>query len=133
MKIMVCYTATSTSRDAVREAQKHARVWNAKIEVVKAVKRDNPIKRSRLEEMEEEFENEINVLFEDEDLPYDAQLQIDDIEVGEKLVRLAIRKNMDLLFIGVKKRSKVGRLLFGSTAQHVILNSPCPVVTVNPL
>ena len=40
-------------------------------------------------------------------------------------------EDVDLVFIGVEKRSKVGKLLFGSTAQHVILNSPCPVVTVN--
>ncbi|MFZ1202247.1 MAG: universal stress protein [Desulfobacterales bacterium] len=37
---------------------------------------------------------------------------------------------VDQIFIGIKHRSKVGKLLFGSNAQHVILNAPCPVVTV---
>ncbi len=37
---------------------------------------------------------------------------------------------IDLIFIGVKKRSKVGKLVFGSTAQYVILEAPCPVVSV---
>jgi len=32
--------------------------------------------------------------------------------------------------VGVRRRSKVGKLLIGSTAQHVILNAPCPVVSI---
>ena len=39
-------------------------------------------------------------------------------------------QNVDMIFIGVRRRSKVGKLLFGSTAQYVILNAPCPVVSV---
>jgi nucleotide-binding universal stress UspA family protein len=37
---------------------------------------------------------------------------------------------IDLIFLGIVKKSKVGKLLFGSTAQYVILHAPCPVVTV---
>lgn len=35
-----------------------------------------------------------------------------------------------ILVIGVKKRSPAGKLLFGSVAQHVILNSRIPVVCI---
>jgi nucleotide-binding universal stress UspA family protein len=131
MKFMVCYDETDVSKDVVREAQKHAKVWQAGIDVVSAVMRVEPIKRSRLEEMEAQFESEVQDLFEGVDLPYNVQLQIDDIDVGEKIVKLAEKKKVDLIFIGIKKRSKVGKLLFGSNAQYIILNAPCPVVSVN--
>ncbi len=52
------------------------------------------------------------------------------LEAGEDLVRLAREEEIDEIYIGVKKRSKVGKFIFGSTAQYVILEAPCPVVTV---
>jgi nucleotide-binding universal stress UspA family protein len=131
MKFMVCYDETDVSKDVVREAQKHAKAWQARIEVVSTVMRVEPIKRSKLEEMEEQFESEVQDLFEGVDIPYNVQLQIDDIDVGAKIVKLAEKKKVDLIFIGIKKRSKVGKLLFGSNAQYIILNAQCPVVSVN--
>jgi len=52
------------------------------------------------------------------------------LTVGEQLVEFAEKKKVDQMFVGITKTSKVGKLLFGSTAQYVILQSPCPVVTI---
>jgi len=129
MKIMVCYQDTSTSRDTVRLAQKHAEVWKAEIEVVSTITREEPIKHSRLQEREEQFEAQIRDLFEDVDVPYKAHLLVNSTSAGEQLVRHATRKKVDFICMGIKKRSKVGKLIFGSTVQYVILNAPCPVLT----
>ena len=52
------------------------------------------------------------------------------LEAGEDLVQIAEEKKVDEIIIGVRRRSKVGKLIFGSTAQYVILNAPSPVVAV---
>jgi len=39
---------------------------------------------------------------------------------------------IDMVVVGIHKRSPTGKAIFGSTAQHIILNSPCPVITINP-
>lgn len=130
MKFLVCYDDMELSVNVIKEAQRHARVWNADLEIIKALTRKDPIRRSRLLEMEEELESEVQKLFEGVDIPYNVQLDVDDVERGEKIVEMAEMLDAEVIFLGIKKRSRVGKMLFGSTAQYVILNATCPVVTV---
>lgn len=38
-------------------------------------------------------------------------------------------ENMKII-VGIEKKSKVGKFIFGSNAQYVILEARCPVMTV---
>jgi len=130
MKFMVCYEASYQAREALKVAQKHAEVWGAKIEVIQTVTRELPLKHSQVKEMEEKLEAEVKKQFEGISIEYNAQLLVTSLEAGEQLVKFAEEEKIDQIFIGIQKTSKVGKLLFGSTAQSVILQSPCPVITV---
>ena len=66
----------------------------------------------------------------DKDLACESLLSIRGLEPGVDLVKIAREQDVGEIIVGVKRRSKVGKLLFGSTAQYVILNAPCPVATV---
>ena len=44
----------------------------------------------------------------------------------------ADRAGADVIIIGVRRRSPVGKMLTGSTAQAVILGADCPVIAVKP-
>jgi nucleotide-binding universal stress UspA family protein len=50
-------------------------------------------------------------------------------DLSPNAVQFAEDKQINEIIVGVRMRSKVGKLLMGSTAQHVILNASCPVVT----
>lgn len=48
---------------------------------------------------------------------------------AEKILEEADYEDASYLVIGGKRRSPVGKALFGSTTQTVLLNATCPVVT----
>jgi len=130
MKFLVCYDETNEAKKALKVAQEHAKIWQAELEVVNTITRVEPLKHSKVKKMEEKIEGEVKEILAGDDPPYDVQLLLTDLTSGEELVKFAEDQKMDQIFLGIVKKSKVGKLLFGSTAQYIILHAPCPVVTV---
>ena len=130
MNFLVCYDGTIEAKVALKVAREHAKIWQAKLEVVNTITRVEPLKHSKVKQMEEKVEKEVKEILGGDDPPFEVQLLLTELTSGEQLVKFAEDQKTDLIFLGIVKKSKVGKLLFGSTAQYVILHAPCPVVTV---
>jgi len=48
----------------------------------------------------------------------------------QEILRVAEEQKADLLVVGIHGRGAVDRLLFGSTAQHLVRQASCPVLTL---
>jgi nucleotide-binding universal stress UspA family protein len=53
-------------------------------------------------------------------------------DLAEDLVAVAERTSAELIVIGLRRRSPVGKLILGSNAQRILLDAPCPVLAVKP-
>jgi nucleotide-binding universal stress UspA family protein len=52
------------------------------------------------------------------------------LDPDDAIVRTAQRRGAELIVIGLRSRNPVGKLLFGSVAQSVILHADCAVLVV---
>jgi len=129
MKLMVGYDGSNSSKEALGLAKKHAKAFNAKVHVVHSMESGTDSQREEISAMEKELEWAKSV-FQKEDIPCDTHLLIRGLSPGEDLVVFAKDRGIDAVFVGIKRRSRVGKILMGSNAQYIILNASCPVISV---
>jgi nucleotide-binding universal stress UspA family protein len=128
MKILVGYDGSDLAKKALTLAVEHAKAFGAEvIHVLHSKVTDLPTKQHKLDEQDMD---EVRRSVEKEGLLCETHLLICNMDPGQHLVKFATDHAIDEVVIGVKMRSKVGKLLMGSTAQRVILEATCPVVSV---
>lgn len=86
------------------------------------------VDREDLEAMAEDVARDIAQTAIEDDFEYDVAAFIG--EPVEELTSFAEAHDVAYLVIGGRKRSPIGKLVFGSTAQSILLNYERPIVSV---
>ena len=129
MKLLVGYDGSNSAKEALNLAKIHAKAFGASIAVVTSMEKGTEGQREDISQAEKGLEW-AKSLFEENEIDCDTHLLIRGLSPGEDIVEFAKESQVDEIVVGVKRRSKVGKLLMGSTAQYIILQAPCPVVSV---
>ena len=129
MKILVGYDSTNAAKAAVEVAKTLAFGLGAEILVVTSIKSAIEARPEGIAEAESALDYTKSV-FEEAGVVCQTNLLIRGLSPGESLVTYAKHNRFDHIVIGVQRRSRVSKLVMGSTAQYVILNAHCPVTSV---
>ena len=61
---------------------------------------------------------------------YEMRQLVRGFEPAEDLISIAESSDAELIVIGLRRRSPVGKLILGSNAQRILLDAKCPVLAV---
>ena len=128
MKLLVCYDKKNKSSKAIDIAVKRAKQSNAFVYLVTSSASD--ASKADILEAENKLEYFADEDFKKNGISCETHILIRGLTPGEDIVKFAKEKNVDEIILEIKKRSKLGKIVFGSTAQFVILEAPCPVLTL---
>ena len=129
MNILVAYNASYVAKSALELARKHAKIFGAKVYVMSSSEGGAREKLDEVSKAKKELEA-AKEFVEKEGLECEVVQMARGLSPGEDLVRFTKENSIDLLYMGIEKKSKTQKILLGSTAQYVTLKANCPVTTV---
>jgi nucleotide-binding universal stress UspA family protein len=129
MKILVGYVPTPEGEAALDRAILEARLRDAELVVVHSQhggERDET-ERSIAQEAKLAV---VRRRLEAEGVWHSVRALVRGKDPGEDLLEFANEVGAELIVLGLRRRSPVGKFVLGSTAQDVLLSADCPVLAV---
>lgn len=129
MTVVVGYVPTKEGRAALRRAAQECRLRSAKLLVVSSSRggRDMQAEESR---RFDELLAEVHGQLDEAGIEHEERQFVRGNEPAEDLIAVAEEVGADFIVIGLRRRTPVGKLLLGSNAQRILLESSCPVLAV---
>jgi len=129
MRIVLGYRGTNVGKVLLELAVEHAKAFAGEVAILTSLPGGDHTSKDQIMEAEKNLETAKQFL-DKFGIKNETHLLIRGNTPGEDIVAFAKETSCYEIIIGVKSRSKVGKMLFGSTAQYVILKANCPVVSV---
>jgi nucleotide-binding universal stress UspA family protein len=127
MAVVVSFVPTQEGRAALRRAAEESRLRRTALVVVESDGARQP--EAATEEARAELDR-VRADLTAEGVPFEVRTPERAIEPATDLLAVADQLAADVIVIGLRRRSPVGKLLLGSNAQRILLDASCPVLAV---
>ncbi len=129
MTIVVGFVPTKEGRAALNRAVEEARGRRTRLVVINS----NRGGRDFDDEANRAAEAELQGVTDDltgDGVEVEVRQLVRGNEPAEDLISVAAETDADLIVIGLRRRTPVGKLILGSNAQRILLDAPCAVLAV---
>jgi len=127
--IVVGYVPKPEGKAALRRAAQEAKLRDSRLVVVNSHRGGREFDRDDAIESEAQLA-EVKSELASHGVEHDVRQLVRGMDPAEDLVNVATEVDAELIVIGLRRRSPVGKLILGSNAQRVLLDAPCPVLAV---
>ena len=129
MSVVVGYVATPEGEAALETAVAEARRLGVRLVVVLS---ERGHRFSSDSSDIERQADEVRLRLDEVGVGYQVLVTSRGRDVADDIIGAAQNDPAQLIVIGLRRRSPVGKLLLGSNAQRILLDAPCPVLAVKP-
>lgn len=129
MRIVAGFLRSDEGRAALERAIDETRLRDGELLVVHSMRGGERDEERQVLTYREEFE-QLETRLAGEGIRYRLVEYARGNSPAEDLLRAATDEGADLLVIGIRRRSPVGKLVLGSNAQDILLQADCPVLAV---
>jgi nucleotide-binding universal stress UspA family protein len=127
MPIVVGYVPTPEGRAAFERAIEEARLRGLRLIVVNASRGDALVDPRFASAQDWEA---VEAKLAASGVEHETARQVAAVDPADQLLRVAHETNAELIVIGLRHRTPVGKFILGSSAQTVLLAAECPVLAV---
>ena len=127
--VVVGYVAKPEGQAALTSAISEAKLRGAKVIVVNSHRGGQDFDRAASHKVDSEMES-VRSRLDEAGVEHEIRQLVRGFEPAEDLIGIASEVSAELIVIGLRRRSPVGKLILGSNAQRILLDAKCPVLAV---
>lgn len=129
MAVVVGYVSTKEGRAALDRALEECRLRGENLIVMHSDRGGPTMSRESARQTEEQLDA-LRAEVADSGVDVEVRGLVRGNEPAEDLIAVAEEVGAELIVIGLRRRTPVGKLILGSNAQRVLLDAPCAVLAV---
>jgi nucleotide-binding universal stress UspA family protein len=127
--VVVGYVAKPEGEAAVEQGIAEARLRNATLIVVNSHRGGREFDDDASVQSDRDL-TALEAKLKESGLDYEVRQLVRGFEPAEDLIGIAESSGAELIVIGLRRRTPVGKLILGSNAQRILLDAHCPVLAV---
>ena len=127
--IIVGYVDSAEGQAALDRAIVEAQQRGARLVVINSHKGGAAYDKTMAAAAEESL-SDVRARLDEAGIEYEVRQLVRGEDPADDIIHVAEEVDADLIVIGLRRRTPVGKLILGSNAQQILLDASCPVLAV---